>query len=210
MFSSDEILFNFIVFFILVMAFPTFILCQFFTSPYGKHYTSAYSGTTISPPIAWAFLESPTLCLTFLIFRLGENYTNLLAFILISPYIFHYINRTIIYPLRLRSRSTKNNFPLNIAVTTFIFNLLNAYIQSRWVSHYANYEEDESFWVRFGIGLGLFGSGMLVNIWADGVLLGLKSQGGGYKIPRGGLFYYVSSPNYLGKRVEWLGGALMT
>ncbi|XP_049397064.1 steroid 5-alpha-reductase DET2 [Solanum stenotomum] len=210
MFSSDENLFNFIVFFILVMAFPTFILCQFVTSSYGKHYTSADSGTTISPPIAWAFMESPTLWLTFIVFRLGKNYTNPLAFILISPYLFHYINRTIIYPLRLRSRSTKNNFPLNIAVTGFFFNLLNAYIQSRWVSHYANYEEDESFWVRFGIGLGLFGSGMLVNIWADGVLLGLKSQGGGYKIPRGGLFDYVSSPNYLGEIMEWLGWALMT
>ncbi|MCD7457290.1 Steroid 5-alpha-reductase det2 [Datura stramonium] len=47
---------------------------------------------------------------------------------------------------------------------------------------------------------------MVVNVWADGVLLGLKSQGGGYKIPRGGDFEYVSCPNYL----EQLGWALMT
>ncbi|KAK4377533.1 hypothetical protein RND71_003829 [Anisodus tanguticus] len=213
---SDENVYNFIIFFIFLMALPTFILAQLFTSPYGKHHSSSSSGTTISPPIAWAFMESPTLWLTFLIFRFGKNYANPLAYLLISPFLFHYTNRTIIYPLRLyfgskpNSKKSTSHFPLNIAVTAFIYNILNSYIQCRWVSHYANYESNEWFWVRFCGGLIVFGLGMVVNVWADGVLLGLKSQGGGYKIPRGGLFEYVSCPNYLGEIVEWLGWALMT
>ncbi|XP_075108806.1 steroid 5-alpha-reductase DET2-like [Nicotiana tabacum] len=206
---SDQNLFQFIVFFILLMSIPTFILSQFLTSPYGKHYRSN-SGTTISSPFAWFLMESPTLWLTILLFPFGKNHTNPLAYILISPFLLHYVNRTIIYPIKLSQKTTNGNFPLHIALTGFVYNILNAYIQTRWVSHYANYDVDKWFWFRFVGGIVVFAIGMMMNVWADGVLMGLKSQGGGYKIPRNGLFEYVSSPNYLGEVMEWLGWALMT
>lgn len=94
----------------------------------------------------------------------------------------------------------------------FGFNLLNGYLQARWVSHYKDdYENEELFWWRFLGGLLIFVVGMWVNVWADKVLVGLKKQGdGGYKIPRGGLFELVSCPNYFGEIMEWFGWALMT
>lgn len=94
----------------------------------------------------------------------------------------------------------------------FVFNLLNAYLQSRWVSHYKNYQGDDAnlFWWRFLVGLVIFFVGMWVNIWSDKVLVGLKRQGGGYKIPRGGWFELVSCPNYFGEILEWFGWAVMT
>ncbi|MBA0842450.1 hypothetical protein Goarm_002274 [Gossypium armourianum] len=94
----------------------------------------------------------------------------------------------------------------------FGFNLLNGYLQARWVSHYKDdYENEELFWWRFLGGLLIFVVGMWVNVWADKVLVGLKKQGdGGYKIPRGGLFELVSCPNYFGEIMEWFGWAVMT
>jgi len=62
----------------------------------------------------------------------------------------------------------------------------------------------------FIAGLLVFITGMIINLWADSVLLSLRRENEGYKIPRGGLFEYVSCPNYFGEIVEWLGWALMT
>ncbi|KAF9613781.1 hypothetical protein IFM89_011505 [Coptis chinensis] len=92
----------------------------------------------------------------------------------------------------------------------FGFNLLNAYLQSRWVSHYYVAENDWWFGVRFVIGLVIFLSGMIVNVRSDLILVKLKGEDGGYKIPRGGWFESVSCANYFGEIVEWLGWAVMT
>jgi 3-oxo-5-alpha-steroid 4-dehydrogenase 1 len=50
------------------------------------------------------------------------------------------------------------------------------------------------------------GLGFATNVWADGALRGLRGPGEtGYKIPHGGLYEWVSCPNYLGEIVEWTG-----
>eukprot|EP00252_Welwitschia_mirabilis_P004240 TRINITY_DN14515_c0_g1_i2.p1 TRINITY_DN14515_c0_g1~~TRINITY_DN14515_c0_g1_i2.p1 ORF type:complete len:107 (+),score=1.10 TRINITY_DN14515_c0_g1_i2:167-487(+) len=59
---------------------------------------------------------------------------------------------------------------------------------------------------------------MFINIWADSVLLSLRKdkrsdtlkKGQRYQIPKGGLFEFVSCPNYFGEIVEWLGWAILT
>jgi protein-S-isoprenylcysteine O-methyltransferase Ste14 len=50
---------------------------------------------------------------------------------------------------------------------------------------------------------------MAANLHADSVLLRLRREGG-YGVPRGGLFRWVSCPNYLAEMVEWVGWALAT
>uniref|UniRef100_A0ACB8EBZ5 3-oxo-5-alpha-steroid 4-dehydrogenase 1 n=1 Tax=Sphaerodactylus townsendi TaxID=933632 RepID=A0ACB8EBZ5_9SAUR len=52
-------------------------------------------------------------------------------------------------------------------------------------------------------------SGLLINICSDHILINLRKPGEtGYKIPRGGLFEYVSGANFFGEIVEWSGFAL--
>jgi len=51
---------------------------------------------------------------------------------------------------------------------------------------------------------------MVINQLSDNILLNLrKTPGNGYKIPYGGLFRWVSCPNFFGEIIEWSGFALM-
>uniref|UniRef100_A0A8D2H359 Steroid 5 alpha-reductase 1 n=1 Tax=Urocitellus parryii TaxID=9999 RepID=A0A8D2H359_UROPR len=60
-----------------------------------------------------------------------------------------------------------------------------------------------------GTGFALWLLGMLINIHSDHILRNLRKPGEtGYRIPRGGLFEYVSGANYFGETVEWCGFAL--
>ncbi|XP_050214345.1 steroid 5-alpha-reductase DET2 [Mercurialis annua] len=214
-FSDQRIFHNSLVALYLIGP-PTFISLKFLQAPYGKHNRPGW-GPSISPPLAWFLMESPTLWLTFLLFPFGQHANNPKALILMSPYLIHYFHRTCVYPIRLYLNTDKqktkaaSGFPISVALMAFAFNLLNAYLQARWVSNYKeDYESDGWFWWKFCSGLLVFASGMWINIWSDRVLVGLKRGGGGYKIPRGGLFELVSCPNYFGETMEWLGWTVLT
>ena len=56
-----------------------------------------------------------------------------------------------------------------------------------------------------------FAAGWLINQHADRVLLQLRKPGEThYAIPHGGLYRFVSCPNYFGEILEWAGWAVMT
>lgn len=53
--------------------------------------------------------------------------------------------------------------------------------------------------------------GFVINRAADRTLRSLRGPGEtGYKIPQGGLYRWISCPNYLGEIVEWVGWAIAT
>jgi len=213
MIQDDASLFHNSLLALFLIAPPTFLSLTFLQAPYGKHHRPGW-GPNLPPPLAWLLMESPTLWLTLLLFPHGLHSHNPKAQTLITPFLLHYFNRTILYPLRLLftpSKKTASGFPLSVALMAFVFNLLNAYLQVRSISHYhTDYTSSGFFWFRFFIGLSVFLCGMGINVWADRVLLRLKSEGKGYVVPRGGLFELVACPNYFGEIVEWLGWAVMT
>ncbi|KAG0467026.1 hypothetical protein HPP92_018606 [Vanilla planifolia] len=191
--------------------FNVFILF-FIPAPYGKHSRPGW-GPTIPSAIAWFVMESPTLWLSLILLPAGRHRSNPFALAVLSLYLLHYIHRTLIYPRRLRRSST--SYPLSIAAMAFVFNLLNAYVQTRSASHYADYlgwpwEAGALTAARVAIGSGIFFWGIAVNVRSDLALARLKEKGGGgYKIPRGGWFELVSCPNYMGELAEWAGWAMI-
>ena len=64
---------------------------------------------------------------------------------------------------------------------------------------------------RFQAGLVLFVTGHAINRHADRTLHNLRQPGEtGYAIPTGGLYRWISCPNYLGEMIEWIGWAVAT
>jgi steroid 5-alpha reductase family enzyme len=66
--------------------------------------------------------------------------------------------------------------------------------------------------ILFSFGILFFISGLIINIKSDNLLISLrtKNETNKYVIPKGGLFEYVSCPNFFGELIEWFGFALMT
>ena len=63
---------------------------------------------------------------------------------------------------------------------------------------------------RFIIGALLFVIGFWTHYRSDEILRSLRETDRGYQIPRGGLYRFISCPNYFGEIVEWTGFAIAT
>ncbi|XP_003462298.3 3-oxo-5-alpha-steroid 4-dehydrogenase 1 [Cavia porcellus] len=184
-----------------------FLLLQRLASPYGR-YASEWPGPRIPARTAWVLQELPALAWPLLecACAAAPRLDRLPNRVLLAMFVVHYVHRALIFPFLIRGGKPT---PLFTCVSAFLFCVYNGYLQSRYLSRYAVYTEDWVTQPRFLAGCALWLTGMVVNIHSDHILRNLrKPEETGYKIPRGGLFDYVTAANYLGEIVEWCGFAL--
>ena len=181
-------------------------LLLFVAAPYGRHARSGW-GPTLPSRHAWIWMESPSVLWFAAVFAAGRHATEPIPLALASLWLAHYVQRTFIYPVRMYP-DPSHRTPVAVAAMGFAFNLANAYLNARWISEVGSYGADLNTYLQLTAGAALFGLGYATNRWADRVLRELKAQGRGYQIPRGGLYRWISCPNYLGELVEWLGWAI--
>jgi hypothetical protein len=182
----------------------------FVTAPFGRH-TSEKWGITINNKLAWFVMELPSLAImSYYLFAFKNNFDSF-VWILFALWIIHYVNRTVIYPIRIKS--TPKKMPLAIALSAIFFNVINAGLNGYYLSNQTIPEEYDLSWIKnpnFIAGILLFAIGMFINIKSDNILIALRKHGEtGYKIPNGFLFKYISSPNLFGEIIEWSGFALI-
>ncbi|MCA9666717.1 MAG: 3-oxo-5-alpha-steroid 4-dehydrogenase [Myxococcales bacterium] len=183
-------------------------LLLFVSAPYGRHSRDGW-GPSIGRTGGWILMESPALWAMPLLYLLGDRVGELVPTLLLAAWLVHYSNRVLIFPLRMRGGNQRN--PLLIVAFAFFFNLVNAYLQGRWL--FALGPALPRSWLadpRFVAGALLMAFGFATNLRADAKLRALRARGDGYHIPRGGLFELVSCANYLGEIIEWIGWALCT
>ncbi|WVQ72383.1 hypothetical protein IAR50_001935 [Cryptococcus sp. DSM 104548] len=189
-------------------------------APFGK-FASHTSPLNISGNIGWAAMEivSPV---TFLLALYKNDHPplNLTAQILAVLYTVHYAHRAVVSPLILSP--PRSPLHISVALAAVVFNLFNGYLLALGLAFYP--PQGELTW-RFYLGVGTWAIGFIGNVVHDEILNDLRRTPGSrliishlpeddefkterYKVPRGGLFRWVSYPNYLSEWFEWAGWSL--
>ncbi|XP_075399090.1 3-oxo-5-alpha-steroid 4-dehydrogenase 1 [Tenrec ecaudatus] len=187
-----------------VSACVTFVILQKLETSYGR-YCPPKIRWGLPARLAWGLQEMPSLLLPLLEWvRFGDQLRQPNA-LLMAMFAIHYTQRTLIYPLLIRGGKPT---PLSTFLMAFMFCIYNGYLQSRYLS-LTEYPDHWTTQPHFLAGSSLWLVGMVINIHSDHILRSLReSTETGYRIPRGGLFEYVTAANYFGEIVEWLGFAL--
>jgi hypothetical protein len=192
-----------------LLGLAVFILLLFVKAPYGRHSRKDW-GPSIPNRLAWFLMEFPSLLVFILSFLFGPSGVQPVTWIFFALYVSHYTNRSLIWPWR--THTAGKLMPLVVALTAVCFNLVNGFINGYYFSAFARkYTVEWLTDARFIAGAILYVGGAFLNWWSDQILLRLRKGGKkGYFIPTGGLFRWVSCPNFLGEIVQWTGFAVMT
>lgn len=206
--SAELALINGVTTWLLVFGALSFLLLTVFkfTAPYGR-FTSTAWGPPLPAKFAWIVQESPVLVFAVI----SAYYANYQTFLLPQRILFalvfiHYTHRTLIFPLRITGGKPSPFLPFIFA---FFYCSCNGYIQARFLTYFDHRPTEAAYEPLFILGVVLFFSGMVINMHSDYTLISLRKPGEtGYKIPRGGMFEFVSGANFFGEILEWTGFAL--
>ncbi|MET0286741.1 MAG: DUF1295 domain-containing protein [Polyangiales bacterium] len=190
------------------LAAVTAIYLCFAAAPYGRHARKGF-GPMIDNALSWVLMEAPAALMPLILLVIGGRF-DAVTLVFVAVWEAHYLQRAFVYPWLIRGRGAR--VPLLVPFSGASFNVLNGYLNFRYLTHFA--PERELAWLydpRFVLGLALFVLGYVINRQADRTLRALRAPGEtGYKIPQGGLYRFISCPNYFGELVEWCGWALLT
>ncbi|TNF25347.1 MAG: DUF1295 domain-containing protein [Deltaproteobacteria bacterium] len=185
----------------------TVVILTRLVAPYGRH-TRAGWGPTMPSRWGWVLFESPAVVLLTVVFVVGPHAGEAGPTALVALWLLHYLHRDLVWPL-FRMTSGDKPIPLVVVATAFAFQVVNSGLVALWLGHLGAYPAGWLTDPRFVAGVALFLVGFAVNVHADHVLFTLRAPGEtGYKVPHGGLYRWVSCPNYLGELLEWAGFAL--
>ena len=134
-----------------------------------------------------------------------------------APFLFfllfelHYFQRSFLFPFLMKG---KNRMPLAIMLMGVVFNVLNGLMQGEWLFYLAPEGLYTDAWLStpsFWLGIILFFIGIGINLHSDSVIRHLRKPGDTrHYLPQKGMYRYVTSGNYFGELVEWIGFAVLT
>ncbi len=201
-------IFKIIKYTFLSIAGVVFVILFFVAAGYGR-YNSKKWGPQMDNRLGWMVMEAVSPIAFFILFLVGNRHGSVVAIVFLIIWEVHYVQRAFVYPLLIKGKKT---IPVVIVGMGFVFNLINSYLQGSFLFRLSpiypvSWLKDP----RFIVGVFIFAAGYIINLNSDHILRNLrKPNDNSYYIPRGGMFKFVSCPNYLGEIMEWVGWALLT
>ncbi|MEG1555781.1 MAG: DUF1295 domain-containing protein [Bacteroidales bacterium] len=191
-----------------------FIALNFVDAGYGMLYTPKW-GKAINNRLAWFLMEFPIFTAMIVLWACSPHRFEIVPLVFLIIFEVHYLQRSFIFPWLIKG---KNKMPLGIMFLGISFNLLNAMMQGYWIFFEAYNVKTDPYpisWLwspQFIIGLVIFIWGFYVNLRSDYIIRHLRKSDEDTKhyLPKGGMFKYVTSANYFGELMEWLGFAIFT
>ena len=188
-----------------------FVALFFVKAGYGL-FTTKQWGLAINNKIAWCLMESPVFLVMFILWALAptdhKTITTLCCLLIFET---HYFQRSFIFPFLLKGNS---KMPLSVMFMGATFNTLNALMQGGWLFYFSPTHMYTPNWLitpQFICGTVIFFIGMYINIDSDRRIRNLRKPGDTkHYMPTGGMYNYVSSANYFGEFIEWVGFAILT
>ena len=199
-----------------IIALIVFVCLYFVEAGYGMLFDKKW-GFPINNKLAWVLMEAPAFIfllyytIRFAVSGADTGNSKAVLYIMAGFYLLHYFQRSFIFPLMMRGKST---MPIVIMLMGLTFNTLNAYLIGGWLYGEAPSGMYGTSWLwspQFIIGTIVFFTGMAINLHSDHVIRNLRKPGDTrHYIPRKGFYRYVTSANYFGELTEWIGYAILT
>ncbi len=202
--------FNMFLAMMAIVAVIVFVSLYYVDAGYGISYDGKW-GMSVNNKLGWVMMESPVFFVMTACWWFSERTYELVPFLFFLFLQIHYFQRSFIFPFLLRGKS---RMPILIVIMGVIFNTLNGLMQGGWIFYVSPDGLYDIAWLtkpQFIAGVFLFGAGMVVNLHSDYIVRHLRKPGDTrHYLPKGGMFNYVTSANYLGELMEWVGFAIMT
>lgn len=202
--------FHYLLVIMAFLAVVVFVALYFVEAGYGKMISPKW-GPSINNKLAWFLMECPVFVVLFYFWAASPRQWEIAPFLMFLFFEIHYFQRSFIFPFILKGKS---RMPLSIMAMGMVFNTINGYMQGEWIfflSPEGMYSADWLTSPQFITGSVIFFLGMAINISSDHVIRHLRRPGDTrHYLPQKGMYKYVTSANYFGEIIEWIGFAVLT
>lgn len=193
-----------------VLAPLIFIALFFVKAGYGRFVNRRW-GVVMNNKVGWVLMEAPVFIFMTYLWLNSDRMLSPVHFVMFLLFQIHYFQRSFVFPFLIRG---KGRMPLTIVLMGMVFNSVNAFMQGGWIFYVSPDDYYSADWLlspAFIAGTAVFLAGMVINIHSDYIIRHLRKPGDTrHYIPKGGCFRYVSSANYFGEFMEWVGFAILT
>ena len=202
--------FNLLLYAMVAVAVVVFVALYFIDAGYGM-FNDGKWGKNISNKTGWMLMEAPVFTILLCLWLASGRKDMPVPTLMTGLMMLHYFHRAFVFPFLFKSKS---RMPVVIMLMAILFNLFNASIQGGWILYLSPADMYTPDWLttpQFIIGTLLFFIGMIINLHSDHIIRNLRKPGDTrHYLPEKGLYKYVTSANYFGEIIEWIGFAILT